>query len=497
MVTMNKIYQSYYTRSEPIVDYMVRKLCPQKGLKFLEPSVGDGVFLSALEDFLPFIDIDAFDLNPDAIEKLKTKYKTQNTVHFKNTDTLLDQSLSLYSDFGGVYDRIIANPPYGAWQDYDKRKLLKKRFNGLYVKETYTLFLYRCIELLKSDGRLVFIVPDTFLNLHMHSRLREYLLKNTKIDEIALFPSSFFPGISFGYAKLCIISLQKCSNTAECLSHSFGVRTGFKKVENLIRPDGEKKYYFFQKDVLKNIDSALFISEDPEITSVINNAKTRIGDIADCVTGIYSGNDKRFLYVKNHNVKNGKNYKQVEPDRIAKTDSISIDGISSQKCFVPIMKGGGIRYIKPVHWFLDWSEAAVRHYKTDKKARFQNSAYYFRSGIGVPMISSSRITGALLENRLFDQSIVGIFPKNNDYLLYLLAFFNTNLCNKFIRTINPSANNPANYIKKIPFVQPNKEIFEKVNRITYGIISQLSAEPDKDTDDLASQLDTIFESLYL
>lgn len=59
---------------------------------------------------------------------------------------------------------------------------------------------------------------------------------------------------------------------------------------------------------------------------------------------------------------------------------------------------------------MNWSKNAVLHYKKDKKARFQNPKYYFRYGIGVPMISSSSITASLIEYKLFDQSIVGIFP---------------------------------------------------------------------------------------
>ena len=493
---MNKLYQSYYTHSEPIVEYMIKMLCPEEGLKYLEPAVGDGVFISALEPYLENSNVDAFDLNPDSLNMLKNKYKNKKTIRLKNIDTLLDVNLDMYSNFGGIYDRIIANPPYGAWQDYEKRKLLKKIFKGFYVKESYTLFLYRCVELLKDRGKLVFIIPDTFLNLHRHSKLREYLLQNTKINEIAIFPSSFFPGISFGYSKLCIISLEKCSKKSECLSHKITVRTAFKSVNNLIKPDGERKYYFSQNEVLLNIDSALFISENHEVTRIINNGKTRIGDIAHCVTGIYSGNDKVFMHVVNHGIKNSKNYTIVDQLKIYNEKAPPLNGINNKKCFIPVMKGGTIRYVKPSLWFLDWSQDAVTNYKANEKARFQNSKYYFKEGIGVPMVSSSNITGALIERRLFDQSIVGVFPKNQSYLLYLLAFFNTNICNKIIRTINPSANNPANYIKKIPFIYPNKKILDEVSTITTNIIHELKRNSEENIDELISQLNQIFDSLY-
>ncbi len=122
---------------------------------------------------------------------------------------------------------------------------------------------------------------------------------------------------------------------------------------------------------------------------------------------------------------------------------------------------------------MNWSKEAVQHYKTDKKSRFQNPKYYFKFGIGVPMISSSSITASLIENKLFDQSIVGIFPKDESLTYYLLAFFNSPTCNKLIRTINPSANNPANYIKKIPFIIPEKSVLKLITEKTKSIVDEV------------------------
>ena len=95
-----------------------------------------------------------------------------------------------------------------------------------------------------------------------------------------------------------------------------------------------------------------------------------------------------------------------------------LDGFESDKHFLPIVKGGNTKFLKPEGWFMNWSKEAVLHYKKDKKARFQNPQYYFKFGIGVPMISSSSITASLIENKLFDQSIVGIFPKEESLTYY-------------------------------------------------------------------------------
>jgi len=481
VIDVEEVYRSYYTKSDPIVSYMVQQLSVESGMRVFEPCAGDGVFIDALNSRIPNLSIDLYEFNPKAVELLKEKYKSNSTVRITQGDTLTSLDLILFSNAGGIYDRIIANPPYGGWLDYEKRRYLKKLYPLLYVKETYTLFLYRCAQLLRDKGILVFIIPDTFLSLHMHAKLRKYLLTNTKIREICLFPSSFFPGVNFGYSNLCIITLQRCFNENECLNNEVRVITGLKSVAELgVLGEALKKHHRIfalkQSNIYENISHALFISEDPKISYLIDHGAVRIGDIADCVTGFYSGSDKKYLHPIAGKIKNAKKYKVVDPslicdDYISKEDIL--EGIKEPKHFIPIVKGGGIKYFKPDIWYMDWGVEAVEDYKTNKKARFQNAQYYFNYGIGVPMVSSSQITAALIENKLFDQSIVGIFPKDREWIYYLLAFFNSPTCNKLIRTINPSANNPANYIKKIPLASPPDRDLQEISNIVQEIICAL------------------------
>ncbi len=478
MIQEARKYQAFYTKSTPIVDYMVSKLSLKNDDKIFEPCGGGGVFIEAILDANEFANIDVCELNKSAFTILQNKFAKYSSVHIRQCDTLLDNDLSFNSNFGGVYDKIIANPPYGAWQDYDKRDKLKKLYPNLYAKETYALFLFRCIELLKDGGILSFIIPDTFLNLHMHKAIRQHILTKTKVVELALFPSSFFPGVNFGYANLSIITLQKSDNKNDNLNNQFRVVNGFTNVEQLADTADKqlKTYSFLQSEVLTNPDHAFLIADNFKVAQSINNTKLKVGDIANCVTGFYSGDDKTFLQVNSTDLKNGKNYYLVDTNSIYRDyQSIPniLDGIEGEKHFLPIVKGGNTKYLKPEGWFMNWSKEAVKHYKSDKRARFQNPQFYFKYGIGVPMISSTSITASLIENKLFDQSIVGIFPKDEALTYYLLAFFNSPTCNTIIRTINPSANNPANYIKKIPFIMPDEKILETITIRVKEILSSI------------------------
>jgi hypothetical protein len=433
--------------------------------RILEPCAGDGVFIEPIIKSCPNVKIDAYELNDNSYSNLLVKYSEIENIKVKKTDTLTDVDLQFLCSMGGGYDAIIANPPYGAWRDQIERKKLKKSYNGIYAKESYSLFLYRCIEALNDNGRLAFIIPDTYLNLHMHKDIRNYILTHTKIQEISLFPSSYFPGVNFGYANLSIISLEKCLNQKAILENEFSIIKGFNKVEELGSDNKNLQTITLkQKDVLNSPDHSFITNGNKPLVDCISLAKLKIGDICDCVTGFYSGNDKEFLKVRDKTIRNSKKYETVNLDLVEfNYDANVVDGIKSNKEYVPIVKGGNRKYFKPDEWFMKWTAERVDFFKGDKKARYQNSSYYFRKGIGVPMVSSSSITGALIENRLFDQSIVGIFPKDLSLLHYLLAFFNSPTCNKLIRTINSSTNNSSNYIKKIPFIMPDDKMLVKVN----------------------------------
>ena len=500
MITEARKYQAFYTKSTPIVDYMVSKLQLNSLDKILEPCGGDGVFIDCIIEHNEFAKIDICELNPFAINILQKKYSNFQNINIRECDTLLDDELSFNSNFGGFYDKIIANPPYGAWQDYEKRIILKKMYSDLYAKESYTLFLYRCIELLKDNGILSFIIPDTFLNLHMHKSIRKHILTKTKIKELALFPSSFFPGVNFGYANLSIITLQKSNNQIEIRNNSFEVKTNYNHVEQLNNrnEDDLKIYTFSQNEILENPDYAFLISDNSLVSKTINNSKLKLGDIANCVTGFYSGNDKVYLKVNSHNLKNGKNYEIIDSKKINKDyKNINdiLNGIETEKCYLPIVKGGNTKFLKPVGWYMNWSTEAVSHYKNDKKARFQNPKFYFKFGIGVPMISSSSITASLIENKLFDQSIVGIFPFEENLTYYLLAFLNSPTCNKLIRTINPSANNPANYLKKIPYKIPTEIQKNKIDEQITIILNSIKENGNYSSDN-EKIINLIIEEIY-
>jgi len=485
---VDKSLQQYYTKSNSIVSYMVNQLELKDGETILEPCAGDGVFVDEILCANLDTKITLIELDEKAKNTLEKKYNDNASItRFHNNFFYHEQYLN------HKFNKIIANPPYGAWVEHEERKVLTKKFPDISTKETYALFLYNAIKLLEDNGVLTFIIPDTYLYLHRHAKLREFILKNTLVKEIAIFPSSFFPNVNFGYSKLSIITLEKkliCNHP----KHTFSVLDNLENAEDLIKQKSEK--FYNQSDILKNKNYTFYLTDNEELKDFINGSEKTLGDLAFCVTGIYTGNNKKYFHVSSHNLKNSKSHEIIDTNKINTKHNL-LSGIANDQCFLPVARGAGqSQFFKSSEWYIDWSAEAVSHYTNDKKARFQNSKFYFKKGIAVPMVKTKKATAFLLNNQVFEQSIVGVFPKDTKYLYYLLALLNSTTASKIVATINPTANNSANYLKKIPILLPSPEEEKNINNIVEKIIVSKNFT-DQDQDQINLIIAKIYEKINI
>lgn len=140
-----------------LADAIVRSLEPDPRSKWLEPSVGKGVFLDSLCGFgITRSQICAIDVDP-------TKYETDRLAQTMRGIDFLEWHRTLQDRF----DRIVGNPPYIPLSRLDtqsKKIACSIRIPGSdmtvpQTSNTWFAFLCGCMRLLKIGGNLSLILP--------------------------------------------------------------------------------------------------------------------------------------------------------------------------------------------------------------------------------------------------------------------------------------------------------------------------------------------------
>jgi len=91
----------------------------------------------------------------------------------------------------GGFDAVIGNPPYVTLSNDIFSESILSYLNSYqvaqYKTDLFHLFIQKGIDLLKTDGFLGYITPNTWFTLQFTTKLREYVLKQAQIEELVLF----------------------------------------------------------------------------------------------------------------------------------------------------------------------------------------------------------------------------------------------------------------------------------------------------------------------
>lgn len=155
----------------------------------LEPSVGTGNLLKFINKS-NYSCIDAFDIKEEYTKQIP-EYSNLN----KYTCDFLKKGIKT------SYDNIIMNPPYIKIQDLPVpyRKYIKETFEILKggLVDIYYAFIIKCLDLLKEDGVMIAITPNSYLYNKSALEMRKYLIDNKYIHEIIDFnDKKVFPNAS-------------------------------------------------------------------------------------------------------------------------------------------------------------------------------------------------------------------------------------------------------------------------------------------------------------
>lgn len=280
---------------------IIRK-CPK-----LENELKNGFHTFILNNNLAGFDIDPFAVYMTKISlALKGEIKENIQINIFNKDILIDGSYNLTNNLDEFtleesnideYDLVVGNPPYIGHKSIDKeyRKKLQCMYYDVYSDKADISYCFfkKGYQLLKENGKLIFITSRYFLEAPSAKALRKFLKRNYKMEEIVdFYGKNIFKGI--GISPVIIKAVKTQSDKENILIYRHKCSKLSKELDLALDTEFEK--YFVSQNKLD--DSGWLLAKEPErklFRKIDEQGEYALDEICQCNQGIITGCDKAFI----------------------------------------------------------------------------------------------------------------------------------------------------------------------------------------------------------
>lgn len=274
---------SYYTPHDVIsfmIDYL--KTEHQDFSKVLEPSAGDGRFLSLL--LQESQNIVALEIIKEKVKQMKKDYSC-NGIKIVQAD-FLKYALKKKEK----YSLIIGNPPYINPKLMDKESIEKAReickTEGIPItvmQNMWLAFVIGACKLLERNGTIFFVLPMEFLQVQYAEKLRLYLETKFNTIHIISFRKFVFSDIE---QEVCLVYLTN-KKQQPCILYK-------------IYEDAEQKKPILLNTIKKNKplqkwSNAILSDEDIQLLKEKSSQYKKVEEIGITAPGIVTGGNKCFI----------------------------------------------------------------------------------------------------------------------------------------------------------------------------------------------------------
>jgi type I restriction enzyme M protein len=119
-----------------------------------------------------------------------TYYEKETAPNVMHDST--DEPLYYDKAINGNFDLILTNPPFSVELDNDTKKSIKKSFVFGEKKNSENLFIERWYQLLRENGRLAAVLPESVFDTTENKYIRLFLFKYFKIKAVVSLPQLAF-----------------------------------------------------------------------------------------------------------------------------------------------------------------------------------------------------------------------------------------------------------------------------------------------------------------
>lgn len=282
---------AYYT-PPALVTQIAKELVDKPQMNYIDPCCGTGQYLLQIaremrkhdKGKFRFTQVHGWDKDAIAVKIARFNF----IIAFKTIRTqrpAIEQKNALLDKITDCYDIVATNPPWGARLTKGDLKRLQKKYPEIKSRDSYSYFLLRGLELVKPNGKISYLLPESILYTDIHKDVREDILKRVTIDKIE-YHKRIFKRVFTPVLRIDFINNQNILNTPVNIKIN---DKEFQKIPQRVFLDNDS----FRWDIFNTKEDRKIlykIHERPHVT-LANQARWALG--------IVTGNNKRHLLSTN------------------------------------------------------------------------------------------------------------------------------------------------------------------------------------------------------
>lgn len=302
--TAQKLRGGYYT-PEDLATFLCEWVLEIQPRKILEPSCGDGVFLSALRKAGAPEDLHVTGIELDSAEVAKARRRANevglHSSKFHSTD-FLSWAVERFGKPQVTFDAVVGNPPFVRYQYLPQpfQALAERVFQELrlpFTKHTnaWVPFVLASLRMLRPGGRLAMVLPAEVIHVMHAQSLRSYLGRECRRLVIVDPEKLWFDGTLQGAVLLMAEKRRDEQDKCEGLGiHQVRDREFLARHPSVVFSAPTP---INGKTVAGKWTRALLNSETRDLFDEISDHHEvhRFSDVADVDVGIVTGANKFFL----------------------------------------------------------------------------------------------------------------------------------------------------------------------------------------------------------
>lgn len=353
------------------------------------------------------------------------------------------------------YTITTTNPPYMSKMEGKLKQYVLDNYKDV-CSDLFAVFIKRNFKLTQKDGYMGFMTPFVWMFIKSYESLREYIINNKDITTLVQMEYS-----AYEEATVPICSFVLSNRKTDNLGYYYRL-TDFKggmevQKQKVLEANIDKQCgYFYEAhdDTYKKIPGspiAFWISEN--VSSAFSVGIPLI-KIARTRQGLATTNNSLFLRL----------WFEIDISKACYKAKNTLEAISSQKKWFPVIKGGEYRkWYGNNNYLINYENGGktICNYidsapgvKVKSSGRVINREFYFTQGISWGTITSGNISMRYQPNGYVYEHAGGMIPleKWNPKGKYILGLMNSNSAMKFLNFLSPTLRFTEGPVGQFPVV---------------------------------------------